>query len=56
MMGMHGEAWVNSAIQQADLLLAGLLLLAFPQSATLGPGLERSGRAADAALESPPAA
>ena len=22
MMGMHGEAWVNSAIQQADLLLA----------------------------------
>ncbi len=22
MMGMHGEAWVNTAIQQADLLLA----------------------------------
>ena len=22
MMGMHGEAWVNSAIQEADLLLA----------------------------------
>src|SRR5262249_46231897 len=22
MMGMHGEAWVNSAIQQADLLIA----------------------------------
>ena len=22
MMGMHGEAWVNHAIQQADLLIA----------------------------------
>ena len=22
MMGMHGEAWVNTAIQEADLLLA----------------------------------
>ena len=22
MMGMHGEAWVNQAIQEADLLLA----------------------------------
>ena len=22
MMGMHGESWVNNAIQQADLLLA----------------------------------
>ena len=22
MMGMHGEAWVNNAIQEADLLIA----------------------------------
>ena len=22
MMGMHGEAWVNHAIQEADLLIA----------------------------------
>ena len=31
MMGMHGEAWVNAAIQEADLLLAFCLLYTSPR-------------------------